>query len=63
MEHKKKLQELHKESLQKLEDYMETKKAALKEDDHKKLHHAKEEWQLAWSKLMEALMVLERIEI
>ncbi|MDP9229451.1 MAG: hypothetical protein M3O67_02120 [Bacteroidota bacterium] len=62
MEHKKKLDELNKESLQKLEDYVKTK-GALKEEDHEKLHRAKDEWQMAWNKLMEALMVLERIEI
>ena len=62
MEHKKKLEELNKESLQKLEDYMKTK-GGLKEEDHEKVHKAKEEWQLAWNKLMEALLVLERIEI
>jgi len=28
-----------------------------------KLHKAKEEWQVAWNKFMEALMVLERLEI
>ena len=62
MEHKKKLEELHKESLQKVEDYVKTK-GALKEEHHEKVHTAKEEWQLAWNKLMEALIVLERIEI
>ena len=63
MEHKKKLEELNKQSLHKLEEYMKEKEIVLKEDDHKKLHSAKEEWQLAWNKLMEALLVLERIEI
>jgi hypothetical protein len=63
MEHKKKLEELNKKSLQKLEEYLKTKEVVLKEDDHKKLHSAKEEWQLAWNKLMEALLVLERLEI
>lgn len=62
MEHKKKLEELNKESLQKLEDYIKTK-GTLKDEHHEKVHTAKEEWQLAWSKLMEALIVLERIEI
>jgi hypothetical protein len=62
MEHKKKLEDLHKESLQKLEDYVKTKET-LKEEDHEKLHRAKEEWQAAWNKLMEALIVLERLEI
>lgn len=62
MGHKKKLEELHKESLQKVEDYVK-KKGTLKEEDHEKVHSAKEEWQKAWTKLMEALIVLERIEI
>ena len=63
MEHKKKPEELNKKSLQKLEEYLKIKEVVLKEDDHKKLHSAKEEWQLAWNKLMEALLVLERLEI
>ena len=62
MEHKRKLEELNKESLQKLEDYIKAKKE-WKEDDHAKVHMAKEEWQVAWNKLLEVLMVLERIEI
>jgi len=62
MEHKNKLEALHKEALQKLEDYAKTK-ATLKEDQHEQLNTAKQEWQLAWSKLMEILTVLERIEI
>ncbi len=62
MEHKEKLEDLHKESLQKVEDYVKTK-GALKEEDHEKVHKAKEEWQKAWNKLMEALLVVERLEI
>jgi ribosomal protein L11 methylase PrmA len=62
MEHKKKLEELNKESLQKLDDYLKTK-ANLKEEHHEKVHTAKEEWQVAWNKMMEALLILERIEI
>ena len=62
MEHKTRLEELNKESLQKLEEYLKTKETLL-EEDHEKVHKAKEEWQVAWSKLMEALMVLERLEI
>ena len=59
---KKKLEEMHEESLQKLEDYVKAK-GTLKDEHHEKLHQAKEDWQKAWSKLMDALMVLERIEI
>lgn len=62
MEHKKILEDLNKESLQKLEEYVKTKEA-LKEEDHEKLQQSKDEWQTAWNKLMETLMVLERLEI
>jgi len=62
MEHKKRLEELNQESLQKLGEYLKTKETLL-EEDHEKVNKAKEEWQLAWNKLMEALIVLERLEI
>ena len=62
MEHKKTLEELNSKSLEKLEDYLKTK-GTLKEEHHEKLHAAKEEWQVAWNKLMEAMLILERIEI
>jgi hypothetical protein len=61
MEHRKKIEELNKESLQKFEEYIKSKD--LKKEDHEKLHQAKDEWQVAWNKLLEALMILERIEI
>ena len=62
MEHKKRLEDLNKESLQKFEDYVKAK-GELKKEEHEKLHKAKDEWQVAWNKFMEALMVLERLEI
>jgi hypothetical protein len=62
MEHKKRLEELNKESLQKFEAYLKTK-GALKAEDHEIVHKAKDEWQVAWNKFMETLMVLERLEI
>ena len=62
MEHKKKLEELNQQSLQNLEEYLKSKELLLKED-HKKVNEAKEEWQVAWNKLMETLIVLERLEI
>jgi len=63
MEFKKKLDEMHEEFLEKMEDYLQTKKDTLKEGDHPKLHTAKEEWHAAWEKIKEVLMTLERIEI
>ena len=62
MEHKERLEELNRESLQKFEEYIKAKKA-LEKEDHEKIHRAKDEWQAAWNKLMEALLVLERLEI
>ena len=62
MEQKNKLEELNKETLEKLENYMKEKSSSDTED-HKKVHTAKEEWQLAWNKLMETLIVLEKLEI
>ncbi len=62
MGNKKKLEELHKKSLQRVENYVK-KKGKLKDEHHEKLHQAKDEWQKAWSKLRDALIALERIEI
>ena len=53
---------MNKESLQKFDDWVKTK-GSLKEEHYESIHKAKEEWQVAWNKLMEALMVLERLEI
>jgi len=62
MDHKTELSELHKASHEKLEAYLKTK-GELKQEDHEKVNTAKEEWATAWNKLMEALLVLERLEI
>ena len=62
MDHKNKLLELNKEALEKLENYIKEKGTATSEE-HEKVYSAKEEWQLAWNKLMETLIVLEKLEI
>lgn len=62
MDDKNKLEELNKEALEKLENYMKEKGTSGSEE-HEKVHSAKEEWQLAWNKLMETLLVLEKLEI
>jgi hypothetical protein len=62
MDHKQKLEELNKESLKHIEEYIKTK-SGLKKEHHEKLHTAKEEWQVAWAKFMETLLVLERLEL
>jgi hypothetical protein len=62
MEHKKHLEKLNQDSLRKLEAYIQSK-GGLKQEEHERLRTAKEDWQQAWTKLMEALLILERIEI
>ena len=44
MEHTKHLEELNKETLAKLEDYIKTK-ADASEEDHEKIGAAKDKWQ------------------
>ena len=61
MEHKNKLEELNKETLEKLEAYMKEK--GDESEHHQKVTDAKNEWQVSWNKLMETLLVLERLEI
>jgi hypothetical protein len=38
-------------------------KAAISDENQEKVNSAKDEWQVAWNKLMETLLVLERLEI
>ncbi len=61
MDHKSKLEELNTESLLKLEEYMRT--GELAEEEHERLYQAKDEWQIAWNKMMETMLMLERLEI
>ncbi len=62
MDHKEKLEHLNKQTLQQFEDYLKSK-GQLREDEHLKVVKAREEWQTAWNKFMETLMVLERLEL
>ncbi len=62
MEHTKELDELHKKSLDKIDQYIKTKNNLGKEH-HEKLNEVKKNWQASWSNLMEVLMYLETLEI
>jgi hypothetical protein len=62
MEHKKRLDELNKEALEKLDAYMKAKGEAGAEH-HEKINAAKDKWQAAWNEFLETLMVLEKLEI
>jgi len=62
MDPKQKLEHLNEETLKQFEDYLKSK-GQLREDEHLKVVKARDDWQLAWNKFMETLMVLERLEI
>lgn len=62
MEYKESLEDLHKRSLEKIEDYLNTK-SHLKAEDHSKITDAKQNWQNSWTEFMDMLMYLETLEI
>lgn len=62
MEHTKQLEDLNKETLAKLEDYIKNKGEAGAEH-HEKINTAREKWQAAWNEFLETLTVLDRLEI
>ena len=62
MEHKKELDELHKRSLDKIDEYLKTKKD-LGAEHHEKLNEAKKKWQVSYTGLIDVLKYLETIEI
>ncbi len=62
MEHTKRLEELNKETLEKLEEYMKAKGTGTGEN-HEKIGAAKDKWQSAWTEFLETLVVLEKLEI
>ncbi len=62
MEHRKHLESLNKQALEKLEEYMKEKNMTDKEKNEK-IDTAKEKWQAAWNEFLETLLVLERLEI
>ena len=55
------LEKAHQQSLRQYEDYIAQKK--ITGGDSEKIKQAKNEWEVAWNKLMETLLVLERLEI
>jgi uncharacterized phage-associated protein len=62
MEHTNRLKELNKEALDKLEEYIKTK-GETSAEQQEKIGTAKDKWQAAWNEFLEALLVLERLEI
>jgi hypothetical protein len=62
MEHKEKLEELNKASLEKVDEYLKSN-PDLAEEHHEKINEAKKEWQASWNKFLEVLMMVERFEL
>ncbi|MEO6671123.1 MAG: hypothetical protein ABIN36_16695 [Ferruginibacter sp.] len=61
MDTKTQFDDLNKETLTRLEAYLEAKKD--KNIDHHKIHTAKDKWQIAWNEFLETLLALEKLEI
>jgi hypothetical protein len=62
MEHKKELEDLNRQKLQKIDEYLKTKKN-ISPEEKERLEDAKNIWQEAWAKYMDVLMYLETLEI
>ena len=62
MEHTKRLEELNKEVLAKLDEYIKSK-GDVAEEHNEKIGTAKDKWQLAWNEFLETLVVLQKVEI
>ena len=62
MEHRKDLEELNKKSLEKYDEYLQSK-TNLDKEHREKLFEAKDKWQSSHAELMKFLMYLETLEI
>jgi hypothetical protein len=62
MEHRKDLEDLHKKSLEKYDEYLQSK-TNLDKEHHEKLIEAKNKWENSHTDLMKFLMYLETLEI
>jgi hypothetical protein len=62
MEHKKILEDLNRQKLEKIDEYLKTKKNIAPEQQ-KELEHARNKWQEAWAKYLDVIMFLERLEL
>lgn len=62
MENKKMFEDIHHQSLEKIEAYLKNK-GTLKQEQHEKIDEAKSKWQNSWNEFMDVLMYLETIEL
>jgi hypothetical protein len=63
MASKEELDALHQEYLAKVNELLNRKRGEEETGDDDKITKVKDDWQMAWNKLMETLLVLERLEI
>ncbi|MEP6952419.1 MAG: hypothetical protein ABI863_24210 [Ginsengibacter sp.] len=66
MEQTKELEDLHKQSLEKINEYFKKylePRQDLAEEHHEKLNEAKEKWQSSWTDFMDVIIYLETLEI
>ena len=62
MEHTKRLEELNKEALEKLDEYIKSR-GKVAEEHNEKIGTAKDKWQSAWNEFLETLVALQKVEI
>lgn len=62
MEHTKRLEELNKEVLAKLDEYIKAR-GEVTDEHNEKIGTAKDKWQSAWNEFLETLIVLQKVEI
>jgi len=62
MEHSKKLAEIHKEAMEKIDAYLLTQNVAA-EKHQQQINNAKDKWQDAWNEFLQTLVVLDKLEI
>ncbi|MGG9971537.1 hypothetical protein ACQ33O_07055 [Ferruginibacter sp. SUN002] len=62
MEHSKRLEELNKEALEKIEELIKNK-GEFAAEHAESIMTAKDKWQSAWNEFLETLVVLEKLEI
>jgi len=62
MDDKERLEELHNEASKRFDEYIQAK-GELGKEHEERLNKAKADWQSAWIKLKEVLLVLENLEI
>jgi hypothetical protein len=62
MEHKEILDDLNRQKLEKIDQYLKTKKN-IPPEHQTMLDRAKEKWQEAWAKYLDTIMYLETLEL